>query len=125
MDNKGKQIAMLAAAGIFLSVAGSVQHAYAQYGTGGSPTGAPSEEQLQKCDEYNIPTAQCTEHAILAKERVITSERTQYGNKPEGSGTSLFATQANQTWMFVGVIGAIFGGVAAAFFFRGRGNAAP
>jgi hypothetical protein len=54
---------------------------------------------------------------------VIRAEETQYGNDPEGSGTSLFA--ADQTWVFIGVLGAIFGGVAAAFFARGRGAAVP
>lgn len=125
MDGKRKQMALLAAAGIFLAVAGSAQQAHAQYGVGGNPTGAPSEEQLLKCDEYEIPRTQCTENAILAYERVTSARETQYGNKPEGSGTSLFATQADQTWVFVGVLGAIFGGVAAAFFVRGRGTAAP
>ncbi len=123
MDGKRKQIALLAAAGIFLAIIGSAQQAHAQYGVGGNPTGAPSEQQLQKCDEYEIPRAQCTEHAILAIERVKTAEETQYGNDPEGSGTSLFL--ADQTWVFVGVLGAIFGGVAAAFFVRGRGMTAP
>ncbi|MEM2140446.1 MAG: hypothetical protein QXJ74_00815 [Nitrososphaera sp.] len=125
MDAKRKQIALLAAAGLFLAIAGPAQQAHAQYGVGGNPTTAPSEEQLQKCDEYSIPRAQCTENAILAIERVKSAEKTQYGNDPEGSGTSLLATQAGQTWVFLGVLGAIFGGVAAAFFVRGKGTRTP
>lgn len=125
MERKRKQVALLAAAGLFLAMAGPAQQAHAQYGVGGSSTTAPSEEQLQKCEEYGIPRAQCNENAILAIERVKTAEKTQYGNDPEGSGTSLLATQAAQTWVFLGVLGAIFGGVAAAFFFRGKGAVAP
>lgn len=125
MDGKRKHIALLAAAGIFLALVGSGQQAHAQYEVRGDPTGAPSEGQLQKCEEYGIPRSQCTENAILAIERVKTAEKTQYGNDPGGSGTSIFGGGENQTWVFVGVLGAIFGGVAAAFFVRGKGTKAP
>ncbi|HEX9678686.1 hypothetical protein [Nitrososphaera sp.] len=120
MDRKRKQIALLAAAGLFLAVAGPAQQAHAQYGVGGSSTNAPSEEQLQRCDEYGIARAECTENAILAKERLIYAK-----DNPFGSGTPMLSFDGSQTWMFVGVLGAIFGGVAAAFFVKGRGTTAP
>lgn len=121
MERKRQQVALLAAAGLFLAIAGSAQQAHAQYGVGGNPTGAPSEEQLQKCDEYEIPRAQCNENAILAKERWIYANE----SSEKGSGTSMFTSDAVQTWAFIGVLGAVFGGVAAAFFVRGKGTKAP
>ncbi len=117
MDGNREQIALLAAAGLLLAIAGPAQQAHAQYGVGGNPTTAPSEEQLQRCDEYEIPRAQCNENAILAKERWIYAKE----SVEKGSGTSMFSTDEMQTWAFIGVLGAIFGGVAAAFFVRGRG----
>jgi hypothetical protein len=121
MDRKRQQIALLAAAGLLLAVAGPVQQVHAQYGVGGSVTGAPSEEQLQKCDTYEIPRAQCNENAILAKERSIYAKE----SSEKGSGTSMFSTDEGQTWAFIGILGAVFGGVAAAFFVKGRGKTAP
>ena len=108
---------LAAAAGLFLVLAAPAQQAHAQYGVGGSTTGAPSEEQLQKCEEYEIPRSECTENTILAKERLIHARQ----NPGLGSGTSFISTSENETWLFVGVLGAIFGGVAAAFFAKGRG----
>lgn len=121
MERKRQQVALLAAAGLLLAIAGSAQQAHAQYGVGGNPTGAPSEEQLQKCDTYEIPRAQCNENTILAKERWTYANE----SSEKGSGTSLFTSDAVQTWGFIGVLGAVFGGVAAAFFFRGKGTKTP
>ncbi|MER3407621.1 MAG: hypothetical protein C4292_02180 [Nitrososphaera sp.] len=94
------------------------QQSYAQYGVSGNPMAGASDEQLAKCKELDIDRSQCNEHTILAKERVKHALETTYGNKPEGSGTALF--KGNETWVYIGVLGAIFGGVATAFFARGR-----
>lgn len=121
MERKRQQIALLAAAGLLLAISGSAQQAHAQYGVGGSVTGAPSEEQLQKCDAYEIPRAQCNENTILAKERWTYAKE----SSEKGSGTSMFSTDEGQTWAFIGILSAVFGGVAAAFFVKGRGKTAP
>jgi hypothetical protein len=42
-------------------------------------------------------------------------------NPSTGSGTSFISTETGTTAAFIGILGAIFGGVAAAFFFKGRG----
>ncbi len=102
----------------------SVQQAYAQ-GYAGSGTDIVTEETKAKCDQYGIPASQCTELNVIAKERLITAQKTAYGNNPMGSGTSMIAQEASTTWVFIGVLAAIFGGVAAAFFLRGRGAAPP
>jgi hypothetical protein len=80
-----------------------------------------SPEQLLECEQYDIPKANCTENAILAKRRLIYAQE----NPSTGSGTSMLSTNAGQTWVFIGVLAAIFGGVAAAFFFKGRGATPP
>jgi hypothetical protein len=114
-------LAVFFAAGV--SVMG-IQQAYAQ-GYAGSGTDIVTEETLAKCDQYGIPRANCTELNVIAKERLITARQTAYGNDPMGSGTSMIAQEASTTWVFIGILAAIFGGVAAAFFFRGRGAAPP
>jgi hypothetical protein len=120
MDGKRKQIALLAAVGIFLAVAGSAQQAYAQYGVPGNPTAGATPEQLAECEEYGIARSECTEHTLLAARRVHG-----LNENLGGSGTPMISIGGDQTWVFVGVLGAIFGGVATAFFVRGRGTAAP
>jgi hypothetical protein len=111
-------IAVMAGALVFAGQAPQ-QQSYAQYGVGGNPMAGATDEQLAKCKELDIERSQCNEQTILAKERVKYALETTYGNKPEGSGTALF--KGNETWVYIGVLGAIFGGVAAAFFARGKG----
>jgi len=103
-------------AALFTAVGmGSTPQAFAQYFGGDS---APlTQEQLDKCEQYDI--SPCTQNGILAKERVLGAQSTQYGNNPEGSGTPYL--QGLETWGVIGALAAIFGGVAAAFFFKGRG----
>lgn len=68
----------------------------AQYGSG---TGGNIEEQLQ-----------------LAKEKVASAKSAG----AYGSGTPMLGVNIDQTALFVGVLVAIFGGVAAAFFVMSR-----
>lgn len=99
----------------------NVQVAHAQGGYGGGASDIVTEQTLEKCEQYEIPRAQCTENSVLAKERLTYAQ----DNPSTGSGTPMLSTQEGQTWVFVGVLAAIFGGVAAAFFFRGRGASPP
>lgn len=119
-----KPIIVALAAFVAAVSASSIQAAYGQ-GYGGEGGDIVTEETLAKCDQYGIPVEQCTERYLLARERLITAQETTYGNDPFGSGTSMVSQEANTTWIFVGVLAAIFGGVAAAFFFRSRGQSPP
>jgi hypothetical protein len=109
-------IAALAAMAVLTSTTGI---AYAQYG--GAPTsgsiGTASPEQLQLCDQLGIPRGNCSDQTILAKQRLTAAQE----NPASGSGTPMLSTSSGQLIVFIAVLGAIFGGVAAAFFFRGRG----
>jgi hypothetical protein len=118
--NKPSIVALATLAIFFSATAASLQVAHAQYG-GVESTTAPTEEQQAKCDKYDIPQSQCTELSILAKERLIAAQE----NPSTGSGTSMVSTEEGATWAFVGILAAIFGGVAAAFFLRGRGQTPP
>ncbi len=111
-------IMAIAALAVFSLMASGVPMANAQYGSSpGGGTATP--EQLQRCEELGIERANCNDITILAKERLTTARSTQYGNDPEGSGTPYFT--GLETWGVIGALAAIFGGVAAAFFFKGRG----
>ena len=114
-------IAVLAALAVFTSTTGV---AYAQYGgstggTGGTggTTGSASPEQLQECEQLGILRENCSDVTILAKKRLTAANE----NPSTGSGTPMFATETGQMVIFIGVLAAIFGGVAAMFFFKGRG----
>lgn len=75
-------------------------YAFAQGYTGGAETDASSiEEQLK-----------------LAQEKVSNAQQTG----AYGSGTSMVSGDSMQTAIFIGVLIAIFGGVAAAFFAMSR-----
>ena len=101
-------------AALFTTVGvGSTPQAFAQYFGGDSA--ALTQEQLDKCEQYDITP--CTQNSILAKERLIGAQQ----NPSTGSGTSMLATETGTTAIFIAVLGAIFGGVAAAFFLKGRG----
>ena len=71
-----------------------------------------SAKTLQKCADMGIPRAECSDQTILLKERLKA-----VGG---GSGTSMFAKSSDQMFIFVGALGAIFGGVAAAFLIQSR-----
>ena len=77
------------------------QLALAQYtgGGGGTTGGSTLEEQLK-----------------LAQEKLqVAGQEGAYG-----SGTSMVTADTNQTAIFIGILVAIFGGVAAAFFIMSR-----
>ena len=108
-------IAALAALGVLSFAVGS---AYAQYGGGGGASvGTASPEQLQQCEQLQIPRENCNDVTILAKERLTAAQ----ANPATGSGTPMLSTESTSLYIFIGVLAAIFGGVAAAFFIRGRG----
>jgi hypothetical protein len=92
--------------------------ANAQYGGGGTGGGATSEQQLQQCEELGIERSQCNDVNILAKQRLTNAQ----ANPGQGSGTSMLSTESGSMIIFIGILGAIFGGVAALFFFKGRGQ---
>jgi hypothetical protein len=77
----------------------SIQMAKAQYG---GATGGNIEEQLK-----------------LAKAKITNAH--QAG--AYGSGVPMLGTNINETEIFIGVLVAVFGGVAAAFFIRSRSGA--
>ncbi len=107
-------IAALAALAALTSTMGV---AFAQYGGTGGSTGTASPEQLQECQTLGIPRENCSDVTILAKKRLTAAEE----NPSTGSGTPMFATETGQMAIFIGVLAVIFGGVAAMFFFKGRG----
>ncbi|HEU4606208.1 MAG TPA: hypothetical protein VFS46_08230 [Nitrososphaera sp.] len=109
-----KQLFIMAIAAGLLAVA-PAQQSFAQYGSG---PGTASQEQLLKCDELGIDRNQCNDSTILAKERLSYTRETTYGNSPEGSGTPYF--QGIETLGVIGILGAVFGGIAGAFFLMGR-----
>lgn len=112
-------IMAIAALAVFTTLmAPGSQVAMAQY-TGSPGGGTATPEQLERCEELGIERSQCNDITILAKERVTSAQTTTYGNNPEGSGTPYF--RGLETWGIIGALAAIFGGVAAAFFFKGRG----
>ena len=105
-------IGMMAA--LFTAVGmGSTPQAFAQYFGGDS---APlTQDQLDYCEQHSINP--CTQNNILAKDRLLAAQ----ANPSTGSGTSMLTTETGTMAIFIGVLGAIFGGVAAAFFIKGRG----
>lgn len=108
----------LAAVAVLTTVYLATPHlAMAQYGVQGNPTSGATPAQLQECENLGIDKSICTENAILAKHRLTQAQQ----NPSTGSGTPFLSTDSGQTAIFIGVLGAIFGGVAAAFFFKGRG----
>lgn len=121
--NKPAIVAFAVLAVFFSATAAAIAPvpAYAQYGIEGNPMAGASEEQLAECEQYGIERSQCNEHNILAKRRLTYAQE----NPSTGSGTPMISTQEGQTWVFIGVLAAIFGGVAAAFFFKGRGASPP
>jgi hypothetical protein len=76
-----------------------IQMAKAQYG---GTTGGNIEEQLK-----------------LAKAKITNAKSAG----AYGSGTPMLGTNVNETTIFIAVLVAIFGGVAAAFFIKSRSGA--
>lgn len=115
--NKPTLMALGVMAALFTAVGvGSTPQAFAQYPSGGGGQGSPlTQQQLDFCEQYQIQP--CTENTIIAKERLLNAN----ANPSTGSGTPMLSTETGQMAVFIGVLGAIFGGVAAAFFFKGRG----
>lgn len=109
-------MAVLAAMAVLTSIT-ATGIAYAQYTGGGGSVGTASPEQLQECEQLGVPRENCNDVTILAKKRLTAAQE----NPATGSGTPMLSTSEGQLIVFIGVLGAIFGGVAAAFFFRGRG----
>ena len=95
---------------------GSAPQAFSQGYTGGTGGEPITQALLDKCDQYGI--VPCTQNGILAKERLIQAQ----ANPSTGSGTPFLSTESGSTAAFIGILGAIFGGVAAAFFFKGRSS---
>jgi hypothetical protein len=107
-----------AAAGMMIALAlaaGTVQQAHAQYSVNGNPTAGATPDQLAECKKYNIDRIECNEQTLLAARKHAIIEE-----NPTGSGTPMLSIGGNETLLYVGALGAIFGGVAAAFFVKGR-----
>jgi hypothetical protein len=109
-------LAALAAIAVLTSTT-SVGVASAQYGGAGGSVGTASPEQLQECEQLGVPRENCNDVTTLAKKRLTAAQE----NPATGSGTPMLSTESGQMTVFIGVLAAIFGGVAAAFFFKGRG----
>ncbi len=88
-----------------------------QQGQTGGSIGTATPEMLQQCEQLGISAGTCNDQTILAKQRLTAAE----ANPASGSGTAMLSTETGQMAVFIGVLAAIFGGVAAAFFFKGRG----
>ena len=108
---------IIAALAALVALSSTMGVAFAQYGGTGGTTGSASPEQLQECENLGIPRENCSDVTILAKKRLTAAQ----DNPSTGSGTPMFATETGQMTIFIGVLAAIFGGVAAMFFFKGRG----
>jgi hypothetical protein len=103
---------VVAASAMLLALLSVQQQSYAQYAGTGTEV---SEETLQKCQTLQIEKAQCTESNVLARERVGLTDGA-------GSGTAFLAKESGQMITLIGVLGALFGGVAGAFFLMGKGK---
>jgi hypothetical protein len=91
--------------------------AFAQYGGppgGGAQVATP--DQIKECEKLGIPVFTCTENIILAKKRLINAQE----HPSTGSGTSMLGGTFGEMGIFIAALGAIFGGVAAAFFMMAR-----
>jgi hypothetical protein len=91
--------------------------AFAQYGGsvgGGAQVATP--EQIEECKSLGIPEFTCSEHQILAKKRLINAQM----NPSTGSGTPMLSSTFGELGGYMAALGAVFGGVAAAFFAMSR-----
>ena len=114
-----KQLFMMAvAAGLLAAL--SAQQANAQYGDSLplAPSGTTgSEEMLKRCADLGISSVQCSDASIVQAERVELATESVDG----GSGTSMITTELGQMVVFITALGAVFGGIASAFYLMGRG----
>lgn len=90
-------IALLTAAAFILP---AIHVAYGQYT---SPAGNPSSSSIE-------------EQLNLAKEKISNAKTAG----AYGSGTPMLGTNISETVIMIVILAAIFGGVAAAFFIKGR-----
>ena len=101
-----------------IGIGTNIQYSAAQYGDTGATTTTTtpglSKETLQLCTNLKIPLDSCNQNTTLKVQSVQSS-----GN---GSGKPLLATELGQMLVLIGAIGAIFGGVAGAFFVKGRSD---
>lgn len=116
--NKPITVALAAVAVLTTVYLATPQSAMAQYGVEGSPVAGATPAQLEECERLGIDRSICTENNILAKHRLTQAQE----NPSTGSGTSMLATEGGSTAAFIAILGAIFGGVAAAFFIKGRSS---
>lgn len=93
--------------------------AFAQYVPGGGAQVA-SPEQIKECEQLGIPVFTCSEHQILAKKRLINAQEEGAGGFLGDSGVPMFGKSFGEMGAFIAALGAIFGGVAAAFFAMSR-----
>ncbi len=102
-------------AGVIALGLSSANIAMAQlYGGGVGTDITATPEQLEECEKLGIPEFACTQTAILAKKRIATVE--QLGEGAYGSGTPMIGRTFGELGGYVAALGAIFGGVSAAFF---------
>ncbi len=100
-------------AGVITMWVGGSSVAMAQlYGTTGGGDITATPEQLEECKQLGIPEFACTQHSILAKKRLTTAQQ----EGAYGSGTSMVAKTFGELGIYVAALGAIFGGISAAFF---------
>lgn len=102
----------LSLAVLFGTVQGIAAFAY----TGLDDAQRATPETLAMCRELGIPEFTCNENTVLAKMRVTEAT----GTGAYGSGTAMLGTGDLETLAILGGVGAIFGGVAAAFFAKSR-----
>lgn len=111
-------LGLIAVLGGAVSIPGVAIPAFAQYlgppGGGGGLTATPA--QIEECKSLGVPVNVCSEQQILAKKRLINAQ--QAG--AYGSGTPMFGKGFGEMGALVAILGAIFGGVAAAFFAMAR-----
>jgi len=104
-------------AAALMAVVASVPAFAQSYTDGGAQTVTP--EQMEECKSYGIPEFACTEYTLLAKRRMIAMQN-QDQELLGDSGKPMLGTSFGEMGTFVVVLGAIFGGVAAAFFVRAK-----
>lgn len=112
-------IVALAVVALLSAAVASIPVAYAQYG---SQQAGISQAQLDRCAELDIDKTVCSESTILQKEK-FENIQNNLDNPDKGSGTNYFS--GNETYVYIGILAAIFGGVAAMFFIKGRGGSPP
>jgi len=113
------KINVLTAATFAMLAAAVSMPVFAQpYSGGGAQTVTPA--QLEECKSYGMPEFACTEQTLLAKRRLIAAQKEGAGGFLGDSGVPMFGRSFGEMGAFVGIIGAIFGGVAAMFFVRAR-----